>query len=499
MIPPHIFREYDIRGTWGDSLTVEAARAIGWAFGELCRRRAGVERPEIAVGRDSRTHGPVLQAALVQGLARSSCRVIDLGVVPTPLTYYAAHKLAPTGFVMVTGSHNPPQENGFKLGVGKATMHGEEIALLERMAQGAPADGWGNLVPPTRREDVIASYQEEVAGHFAGLGSLLKGLGRPVRVVADAGNGTAGLVLPPILRRLGFEVVEMFSEPDGRFPNHHPDPTLPQALALLRREMAVRKGDCGLSFDGDADRLGVLDEKGDVIWGDMLLLLLGLDLIARWKADGGMAKGGPPPLVISEVKASQVLYDGIEGAGGRALMWKTGHSLIKAKMRETGALIAGEMSGHLFFADRWYGFDDGLYASLRVLEVYVKALAEGKVKAFSGLLADVPRAVNTPEIRFPCAEERKFALIEGVARRMEEHKATGNAPRVRDIITIDGVRVVFDHGWGLLRASNTQPVLVMRFEAEREAEMVEYDRFVRKTLDEENGGSAASKGPAGGG
>jgi phosphomannomutase / phosphoglucomutase len=481
MIPSHIFRQYDIRGTYGESLTEEAARAIGWAFGLLCKERTGTDHPDIAVGRDSRSHGPALQNAVFQGLARAKCGIIDLGLVPTPLVYYAAHKLEPQGFIMVTGSHNPPGENGFKLGVGKSTMHSEDIALLGRMAQNAPADGWDHIRPAVPVQDVITRYQQEMAERFAHLTPLQKKIGRPVRVVADAGNGTAGIVFPTILRKLGFEAVELFSEPDGRFPNHHPDPTLPEALALLRAEMAAKGADCGLSFDGDADRLGVLDEKGAVIWGDMLLLVLSRALIAERNAAGGKT-----PLVISEVKASQVLYDGVVKAGGKALMWKTGHSLIKAKMRETGAEIAGEMSGHLFFADRWYGFDDAMYASLRVLEVYVKALAEKNVTAFSGLLADVPRAVNTPEIRFPCAEEKKFALVEAVARRMVEHKASGRPPAIRDIIDIDGVRLVFADGWGLLRASNTQPVLVMRFEAATEGKMKEYERFVRGVLEAEN-------------
>jgi phosphomannomutase/phosphoglucomutase len=484
VIPSHIFRQYDIRGTYGVDLTDETARAVGWAFGNLCRERAGADEPSVAVGRDSRTHGPALQKALSAGLGRSGCSVVDLGMVPTPLTYYAAHKLSPHGFVMITGSHNPPEENGFKLGVGNSTMHSHDIAHLGQRAAHAPSDGWDRIKVRVRPALVIPAYQDEMVERFVHLVPLLKRIGRPVRVVADAGNGTAGLVLPAILSRLGFEVVEMFSRPDGTFPNHHPDPTLPAALTMLRNEMSVREADLGLSFDGDADRLGVLDERGEVIWGDMLLLLLARDLIARRREEGGR-----PPLIISEVKASQVLYDGVEKAGGRSLMWKTGHSLIKAKMRETGAEIAGEMSGHLFFADRWYGFDDAMYASLRVLEVHVRALADGKVHAFSGLLADVPRVFNTPEIRFPCAEEGKFALVEAVALRMAEHKASGREPYVRDIIGIDGVRMVFGDGWGLLRASNTQPVLVMRFEAASAEKMGEYERFVRKVLEEEDGRS----------
>ncbi len=481
MIPPHIFRQYDIRGTYGRDLTDETARAVGWAFGNACRGRTVAGHPDVAVGRDSRTHGPALQKALGAGLARAGCAILDLGMVPTPLVYYAAHTLSPDGFVMITGSHNPPGENGFKLGVGKSTMHSQEITLIGQKAAQAPADEWERVTVTEKTVSIIPAYQDEIERRFHHLTPLLKRIGRPVRVVADAGNGTAGLVLPAILRRLGFETVEMFSEPDGTFPHHHPDPTLPAALDLLRKEISAREADIGLSFDGDADRLGVLDEKGEVIWGDMLLLLLARDLVAKRKAEGGQ-----PPLVISEVKASQVLYDGVEKAGGRALMWKTGHSLIKAKMRETGAEIAGEMSGHLFFADRWYGFDDAIYASLRVLEVYVRALAEGgNVRVFSRLLADVPRAFNTPEIRHPCAEERKFALVEAVARRMAEHRASGNEPRVRDIITIDGVRVVFADGWGLLRASNTQPVLVMRFEATSEEKMKDYGQFVRGVLEEE--------------
>ena len=479
MIAPHIFRQYDIRGTWGDSLTEESARAIGLAFGTLCRERAGDKRPVVAVGRDSRVHGPALQQALFTGLVRAGCDLIDLGMVPTPLTYYAAHKLGPDGFVMVTGSHNPPDENGFKLGIGLSTMHSEEIALLGRMAERAPESGWRDIPVEPRKTDIISSYQEEIEEHFSNIPLLLQGMDRKVKVVADGGNGTAGIVLPALLRRLGFTTIEMYSEPDGRFPNHHPDPTLPETLKGLREKMQHTHADVGLSFDGDADRLGVIDERGEVIWGDMLLLLLALDLIEERKTSGGRI-----PLIISEVKASQVLYDDVARAGGKALMWKTGHSLIKQKMRETGAEISGEMSGHLFFADRWYGFDDALYGSLRVLEVYVKALACGKVSAFSELFADLPRAINTPEIRFPCAEENKFDLVSSVARRMEIHRASGEEPKVRDIIDIDGVRVVFEEGWGLLRASNTQPILVMRFEALSSERMEQYERYFRSVLKE---------------
>ncbi len=488
MIDRRIFRQYDIRGTFGRDLTLPAARAIGWAFGTLCRERTGKAAPTVAVGMDSRLSSPALAAAFRSGLARTQARSLDLGLVPTPATYFAAHHLGCDGFTMVTGSHNPPAENGFKLGIGKAALHGEEVTLLGQTASRAPGGGEGEGWPESAGEPtpILPAYADELVRRFPALPGTLAALGRPVRVAIDSGNGTAGIVLPEVLRRIGFSVTELYSEPDGNFPHHHPDPTLPQTLEALRTAVSRGKADLGMAFDGDADRLGVVDGAGGVVWGDMLLLLLARDLIAERRRSGGK-----PPLVISEVKASQVLYDEVARAGGKPLMWKTGHSLIKAKMRETGAEIAGEMSGHLFFADRWFGFDDALYAALRVLEVYAVALAEGRARAFADLLADVPRVSNTPELRFEVPEDDKARIVAAVAGRVGRHREGGGEPRVREVLTIDGIRVVFDRGWALLRASNTQPVLVMRVEAADGETLAAYRSFLEGHL-------AAARGEEGG-
>jgi phosphomannomutase/phosphoglucomutase len=335
-------------------------------------------------------------------------------------------------------------------------------------------------VDPLRKVDIIRIYQEYILKSFSGLQNDLEELGEGFSVVVDSGNGTAGIVFPHILKELGFKVHELYSEPDGTFPNHHPDPTLPEALESLKAEIVRTSSRLGFSFDGDADRIGVLDEKGNIIWGDMLLLILGRDIIEKWRKDGSK---GDPPLVISEVKASRILYDGIQDAGGRVEMWKTGHSLIKARMKETGASVAGEMSGHLFFADRFFGFDDALYGALRILEVYLRALLSGTCERFSDLLGDIPDLFSTPEIRYPCEEDSKFHLVEMFADSLSEHMKSSTDPAIHEVIGIDGVRVLFDAGWGLVRASNTQPVLVMRFEGPDEETVERYRKFFNSLLE----------------
>jgi phosphomannomutase/phosphoglucomutase len=328
--------------------------------------------------------------------------------------------------------------------------------------------------------DIVKIYQDYIVNAFSGFKDTLKNLKGGLEVVVDSGNGTAGIVFPRILEKLGVVVHELYSEPDGTFPNHHPDPTLPEALESLKAEIAGTGSDLGISFDGDADRIGVLDEKGTIIWGDMLLLIVGRDIIRRWRDEGST---GEPPLIISEVKASQVLYDGIEAAGGRALMWKTGHSLIKAKMKETDAAAAGEMSGHMFFADRFFGFDDGIYGAMRILEVYLGALQTGSCEHFSELLGDIPDSVATPEIRFECEEDSKFLLVDKFTSEIKNHMESGAAPVIGEVIDIDGVRARFDNGWALLRASNTQPVLVMRFEGPDKDTVERYKEFFNTMLE----------------
>lgn len=427
-----IFREYDIRGVVGEDLTPELATVIGRAVASKVQK-AG--KKEVAVGRDCRLSSPALAQGLTQGLLSSGCRVVDLGVVPTPLVYFSVFYKKMEAAVMITGSHNPPEFNGFKVMVGEETLYGEGIQDLYRIIEAE------DFVKPatdgTRSEyNPIPEYIDYVAAQVK--------LARPVRVVIDPGNGTAGPVAAPLFRRLGAEVIELYTEMDGRFPNHHPDPTLPEALKDLIATVKDRGAELGIAYDGDADRVGAVDETGQIIWGDQLMIIFARNLLATH----------PGAAVISEVKASQLLYDEIKRLGGRPIMWKTGHSLIKKKIREEKALLAGEMSGHIFFADRWFGFDDAIYASARLLEIVSRS--ERKLSRY---LADLPRTFNTPEIRIYASDEVKFRIVEMVKQALSQR------PGVRQIIDIDGVRAVFDRGWGLLRASNTQPVLVLRFEA----------------------------------
>lgn len=431
-IRKEIFREYDIRGVVGEDLTPELAMVIGRAVASKVQK-AG--KKEVAVGRDCRLSSPALAQGLTEGLLASGCRVVDLGVVPTPLVYFSVFYKKMEAAVMITGSHNPPEFNGFKIMVGEETLYGEGIQDLYRIIEAE------DFIKPaaegtSSKYDPIPEYIDYVASQVK--------LARPVRVVIDPGNGTAGPVAAPLFRRLGAEVIELYTEMDGRFPNHHPDPTLPEALKDLIAKVKETGAELGIAYDGDADRVGAVDDTGQIIWGDQLMIIFARDLLASH----------PGAAVISEVKASQLLYDEIKRLGGRPIMWKTGHSLIKKKIREEKALLAGEMSGHIFFADRWFGFDDAIYASSRLLEIVSRS-----DRKLSQYLADLPRTYNTPEIRIYASDEVKFRIVEMVKEALSQH------PGVRQIIDIDGVRAVFDRGWGLLRASNTQPVLVLRFEA----------------------------------
>jgi len=478
--PYHIFRKYDIRGVYGKELTEELFFRIARAFAGMCRERSGKDGPVVAIGMDARIHSPQLRDAFASGLEASGCSWIDIGLCPTPLTYFSSFTLGVDAFAMITASHNPPGDNGLKLGVGRDTIHSGDLELLGKLAGADEEPVNPAAAEPFKRVDIIRAYQEYILEAFSELGKALRLLGKGIDIVVDSGNGTAGIVLPAILKKLGVTVHELYSEPDGTFPNHHPDPTLPEALESLKAEIMRTGSRLGISFDGDADRIGVLDERGEIIWGDLLLLILGRDIIGQWKKEGGH---GEPPLVISEVKASQILYDGIRQAGGRVEMWKTGHSLIKARMKENGAAVAGEMSGHLFFADRYFGFDDALYGALRILEVYILALLDGTCEHFSDLLRDIPETVSTPEIRFPCEEDNKFRLVERFAKALDEHMKASADPPIIEIIDIDGVRARFEEGWGLLRASNTQPVLVMRFEGPDEEKTKQYQDLFNGLLE----------------
>jgi phosphomannomutase/phosphoglucomutase len=427
MLKSTIFREYDIRGVADAELLDDDVQALGQAFGSYLQRHGG---RKIALGRDTRLSSPRLQRALLRGLVASGCEVIDIGVVPTPVLYFSVIHLEADGGVMITGSHNPPEFNGFKVVCGTSTIHGEAIQEVRRMMEsGDLARGTGSV----GTADLVTPYVDAVSSQFH--------FPRRITAVIDAGNGTGGPVMHRILERLNVAATEMFFEMDGHFPNHHPDPTVPSNLEALIARVHETKADLGIAFDGDTDRIGAVDDTGAVIYGDQLMIIYGREILTR----------KPGATFIGEVKCSQLMYDDLAARGGNPIMWKTGHSLIKAKMKETRAELAGEMSGHMFFADRYYGFDDALYAACRLMEIVAES-----GKPLSAQLAGLPTSVTTPEIRFDCPDELKFEVVRFCAEEL---------CRQRKTVDVDGVRVIFPEGWGLVRASNTQPVLVMRFEA----------------------------------
>jgi phosphomannomutase / phosphoglucomutase len=436
MLKPTIFREYDIRGVAETELQSPDVIDLGRGIGTLIQRVAG---RRVNLGRDCRLSSPRLHDALAEGLLECGCDVTDIGVTPTPLLYYSAVHFQSDGAVMITGSHNPSEFNGFKTVTSAGSIYGQQIQEIRRIIETQDfAKGHGSL----RQVDVSGPYIDEIAAQFH--------FGRRIKIVADAGNGTAGPVMHRLLARLNVEVTELFFEMDGRFPNHHPDPTVPENLHALREAVKAQHADLGIAFDGDADRIGAIDENGNVIYGDMLLLIYGREILSR----------KPGATFIGEVKCSQVMYDELNRLGGHPIMYKTGHSLIKTKMKQEHAELAGEMSGHMFFADRYHGYDDALYAACRLIEIVA---ASGQ--PVSAQLAGVPKTVSTPEIRVDCPDEEKFHVVARVAERMRA---------AHPVIDVDGVRVLFERGWGLLRASNTQPVLVMRFEASTPELLAEY-------------------------
>lgn len=411
----------------GTDLTPDGVRRLGLAVAATLVRDT---IREAVVGRDVRRSGDSFFDALSEGLMKGGVTVVDVGVVPTPVFYFAAKVWGYRGGVMITASHNPPEFNGFKVLRGDGTIYGADILELKDIANGNLFERGGGRL---ERRDAKPEYIDYCAKNIT--------LAHPVPFAADGGNGTAGLVAGDLFARLGVKPVELFMEPDGAFPNHHPDPTVPENLVDLRKAVLAGKLAFGVSFDGDADRLGVIDDRGEILWGDRLLALFARDVLRKH----------PGATVIFEVKCSQSLAEDIAKHGGIPLMWKTGHSLIKKKMRETGALLAGEMSGHLFFADRYFGYDDALYAACRLLEIMSRSSAP-----LSELLSDLPRFESTPEIRLDCADDRKF----GVVREVRDHFKKNH-----EVIDVDGARIQFQGGWGLVRASNTQPALVLRFEA----------------------------------
>jgi phosphomannomutase/phosphoglucomutase len=445
MLPSEIFKAYDIRGIVGRTLTPPIVRTIGQALGSLARDR---RRDTIAVGRDGRLSGPELIGALSDGIRSAGVNVIDVGMVVTPMTYFAAQHLGTACSVMVTGSHNPPDYNGLKMVIDATTLSGEDIqALRARIERDDLHEGTGSW----RAADVAPAYFDRITGDIR--------LARPLRIAVDCGNGVAGAYAPELYRRLGCEVVELFCDVDGRFPNHHPDPSQPKNLEDLKRRLA--QGDCelGLAFDGDGDRLGVVTPEGNIIYADRQLMLFAADVLKRV----------PGATIIYDVKSTRNLKPWITRHGGVPMLWKTGHSLIKSRMKEVGAALAGEMSGHTFFGERWYGFDDGLYAGARLLEIVARTNDP------AAMLDALPDAVSTPELNIACAEGEQHALVAKL-------QADAKFPGATDVIRIDGLRVEYPDGFGLARASNTTPVVVLRFEADDAAALARIQREFRRVL-----------------
>lgn len=436
-----IFRAYDIRGVFGKDLNEEISENIGKAFATY------VGGGRIAVGRDCRLSSPSLHASIIRGVSYSGCDVVDIGMVPTPLLYFSTHHYRMSGGIMVTGSHNPPEYNGFKLCKGTSTLFGEEIQQLSRIIDSRKyLVGSGKVTRKRVEEDYINFVSERIK------------IRRRLKVVVDAGNGTAGGVSVKLFRRLGCDVVPLYCEPDGRFPNHHPDPTIDAALSDLIVKVNEEKADLGVAYDGDGDRSGFVDDSGKILRGDQALALFSREVLER----------NPKAKIILEVKCSQAAIDDIKAHGGIPIMYRTGHSFIKKKMREENALIAGEMSGHFFFADNYYGYDDAIFASLRMVELLSKSNSR-----LSEMVSTIPRYESTPEIRVPCSDDLKFKIVDEITK-----KFIGSY----EVITVDGARIQFSDGWGLVRASNTEPALILRFEAKTESRLSEIKSMIEAEL-----------------
>ena len=441
---PEIFREYDIRGLVDKDLTPETVELIGKAVGTYIRRQGG---KTLTLGWDVRTSSVQFRDLISKGLLSTGCDVIDVGRVPTPVSYFSLHHCKPDGGVMITGSHNPPEFNGFKVSCGLHSLYGKQIQELLGLIQKNDFEkGQGRL----SQQSVDTAYMEKIC-------QVIK-IERPVKVVVDGGNGCFGLVGPKLLKKLGLDPIEIFCEPDGRFPNHHPDPTIPKYMTSLMAKVKSEKAELGIGFDGDADRIGVIDNEGNMVWGDMLMILFARDILKRQ----------PGATIVGEVKCSQNLFDDVKQKGGIPVMAPAGHSLIKKKMRETNAVLAGEMSGHVCFSDNYYGYDDAIFAACRVLQI----IASSK-QNLAQMLADVPKTFTTPEIRVDCPDDQKFKIVKEITEHFRAQYS---------VVDIDGVRILFDGGWGLIRASNTQPVMVLRFEAVSQEKLAEFKKIVRDRL-----------------
>lgn len=441
---PEIFRAYDIRGLVGKDLNAETVELIGKAVGTYIRRQGG---KTITLGRDVRTSSTEFRDYISKGVMSTGINITDIGVVPTPVSYFSLHHLKPDGGIMITGSHNPPEFNGFKVSHGMHSLYGDRILELRQLIDKKDFEkGNGS----SREQAVLDDYIEAIC-------RVIK-IPRHIKFVADGGNGCFGIIGLELFKKLGLNPVELYCEPDGQFPNHHPDPTVAKNLADLIACVKSEKAELGIGFDGDADRIGVVDDKGNIVWGDQLLIIFARDLL----------KKRPGAAIVGEVKCSQNLYDDIKARGGKPVMAPAGHSLIKKAMRETGALLAGEMSGHVCFADNYYGFDDATFAACRLLEIV--ASSPQKV---SEMLADVPQTFYTPEIRVDCPDDKKFKIVQ---------ELTDHFRGKYDVVDVDGVRVNFGDGWALVRASNTQPVLVVRIEAKTPEKLAEIKEIVGKQL-----------------
>lgn len=461
MVNEKIFREYDIRGIVGEDLTKEVAISVGRAFSVFVKRLNPDARC-VSVGRDVRLSSYSLAESIISGITSTGIDVYNIGVCPTPLQYFSMFHLNLDGGIMVTGSHNPPEYNGFKISIGKETIHGSDIQKLKDIMlrqEWILSDKQGKV----EQYNIIDAYKSYMMSEFS---YLRNPEFRRVRVVVDAGNGTAGIIVPEILENIGCDVIRLYCEPDGNFPNHHPDPTVIDYIQDLISETNKSKADIGIGYDGDADRIGVINRDGDVVWGDQLIIILSRQLL----------KHNTGAKVIGDVKCSQVMFDDIKKQGGTPIMWKTGHSLIKQKMKDEGALLAGEFSGHIFIKDRYFGYDDAIYTTLRLIEVMKRS-----GKDIEDLLSDVPKMFYTPEIRIDCPDEVKRDVIKKIVRRFIEYKENSSSLyKIKDLNTTDGVRVIFEKGWGLIRMSNTQPVVVMRVEALDKQNLDNYGIFLEK-------------------
>ena len=444
---PHIFREYDIRGVVDVDLDDQFVHDLGLGIGTFMRSE-GASR--VSIGRDARESSPRFRDLLTQGLNETGCDVLDAGMIPTPLLYYTLFTEDVLGGVMITGSHNPADNNGFKICLGKSTIFGDRIFRIRDIIESRQfSRGHG----ASKTVDVVPGYMDRVASGIE-LGT------RKLKVVVDSGNGIGGIIAVPLYKRLGCEVIELFTEPDSRFPNHHPDPTVVDNMRFVTKAVVDSGADVGIALDGDADRIGAVDEKGRIIWGDKLMVIYARSIL----------NDRPGATFIAEVKCSDSLFDDIRQRGGNPIMWRVGHSPIKAKMKEMGAAMAGEMSGHQFFADRYFGYDDAIYAGARLLEILSKT--SGPV---SSLLDGLPERVATPEIRVDCPDDKKFELVSALTSKFK---------RTHEVNDIDGARIRFEDGWGLVRASNTQPVLVLRFEASSQGALDQNRGVVEEALRE---------------